>query len=759
MKKLLIGLAVVLIGLPVLAIGGAYFLLDADQLRPRLVAAVQNATGRAFTAGNLRVALSLRPAVTLTDIALANAPANVQGGSQPQMLTAKSAEVQLALLPLLSRRVEISRVVLDSPDLLLETNAQGVGNWVFTSTSSAPAQPTTTSGAPAAPLSFSIDTMRVDNGRVRWRGAAGLETVEIATLEAGLPLAGDTRVTAQIKVRGQGATLEATTGPLAALRGDTPWPIRATLAGLGATLRAEGALTAGALRLAVQGEAPNLNGFAPLLPGVALPPLTDIKASATVTAGAAALQAEAIVVTLGASEPVPGLRLASARLAAGNLDGPLTVDARVRRGALPVHVTGQTASLRGLAAGGAVPFDLAAAAAGTRMTARGTYTPGTRPNVAVALASPALDLDALRAAMAGQPAPAAPASTGAVPVAPASDGRMIPAITVDLAGLRSLDAAATLAVARLVSGGVAYTDLAAELRLADGQARIAPFRVTTPAGPLALEVTAIASDAAPRLRVVARSPGLDLGALARLAGAQPMVTGRAQLDADLGGQGADTRAMAAGASGHLRLALVDGAITRAALRQVPAQALELLAPGGLPAGDVALRCFALRAPVQAGLANIGTLYAESALGRAGGGGGINLREETLALRLMVDARAGRVAVRAPVNIAGPWAAPRFAVDPAAAAAAGLGALLSQQGTPDRTLQGLADALGGRAGGAAPALGDCGTALAAARGGAAGPMPTTAAAPEPQAAPATGEAGGGSQGIPQPADLLRGLFGR
>lgn len=329
---------------------------------------------------------------------------------------------------------------------------------------------------------------------------------------------------------------------------------------------------------------------------------------------------------------------------------------------------------------------------------------------------------------------------------------MIPAIPVDLAMLRQVDAAATLAVGRLVAGGKAYTDVNAELRLADGQARVAPFALTTPAGPLALEVTAVAA-AVPRLRVIARSPGLNL---AELAGSPPMVTGRAQLDADLSGQGADTRAMAASAAGHVGLALVDGAIPRAALRQVPNAVLELLAPGGLPAGDVALRCLALRAPVQAGIATLGTFYAETAIGRAGGSGTVNLREETLAVRLAVDARAGRVAVRAPVNIAGPWRAPRIGVDPAAAAAAGLGALLSQQATPDRTLQGLAERLGG-AGGGAPALGDCGTALAAARGGTAGPMPSTPAAPEAAEAPPT--AAPATPTRPQPADLLRGLLGR
>ncbi len=47
------------------------------------------------------------------------------------MATAARVEARVELLPLLSRRVEIARVTLVRPDILLETDANGRGNWQF----------------------------------------------------------------------------------------------------------------------------------------------------------------------------------------------------------------------------------------------------------------------------------------------------------------------------------------------------------------------------------------------------------------------------------------------------------------------------------------------------------------------------------------------------------------------------------------------------------------------------------------------------
>ena len=100
--------------------------VDLDALIGPVKDRVKAATGRDLTVnGGARVALSLEPKVVLRDVALSNAP----WGTAKTMLSAERAEVELALLPLLSRRFEIKEVTLVAPVIALETSATGQKNW------------------------------------------------------------------------------------------------------------------------------------------------------------------------------------------------------------------------------------------------------------------------------------------------------------------------------------------------------------------------------------------------------------------------------------------------------------------------------------------------------------------------------------------------------------------------------------------------------------------------------------------------------
>lgn len=87
-------------------------------------AAVKSSTGRELTIGDLDVRLGSRVGFIATDVSLSNAP----WGSRPQMFTGRLVAAELALRPLLSRVLDL-RLVLKVPDLLLETDSDGQGNW------------------------------------------------------------------------------------------------------------------------------------------------------------------------------------------------------------------------------------------------------------------------------------------------------------------------------------------------------------------------------------------------------------------------------------------------------------------------------------------------------------------------------------------------------------------------------------------------------------------------------------------------------
>lgn len=127
-RKIVIAL-VALVALVVVGALAASILIDPNKFKDQIAAAAEDATGRKLTlAGKVGLKLfTLTPSITVADVALANA----DWGSRPEMVKFKSLVAEVQLLPLLSSQVKINRVQLEGADILLETNKDGIGNWVF----------------------------------------------------------------------------------------------------------------------------------------------------------------------------------------------------------------------------------------------------------------------------------------------------------------------------------------------------------------------------------------------------------------------------------------------------------------------------------------------------------------------------------------------------------------------------------------------------------------------------------------------------
>ena len=100
-------LILILIAVPVALVAAGYLILtswDFDELRQIAQQEVRKATGRELRIeGPIDIAFSLTPAITLEDIHLSNMP----GGSAEEMARIEHLEVQVALLPLLQRQLEV----------------------------------------------------------------------------------------------------------------------------------------------------------------------------------------------------------------------------------------------------------------------------------------------------------------------------------------------------------------------------------------------------------------------------------------------------------------------------------------------------------------------------------------------------------------------------------------------------------------------------------------------------------------------------
>ena len=108
-----------------IALAIAVATIDVNAFAGPIRQAIKDATGRDVAIRTIGLTRSLTPKLVLEDVALGNAA----WGKAPQLLTAKRVEAQVALLPLLQRRVEILRVALFDPVIALETGGEGRANW------------------------------------------------------------------------------------------------------------------------------------------------------------------------------------------------------------------------------------------------------------------------------------------------------------------------------------------------------------------------------------------------------------------------------------------------------------------------------------------------------------------------------------------------------------------------------------------------------------------------------------------------------
>ena len=162
-----------LVAVAAIALTVVVYTIDVDRYARLAIAEVKTATGRELAIrGKLDVSVFPRLAVRAEDVSFANAA----WGSRPEMVKAKRVDGAVALLPLLRRQVEITRLAVTDLDLLLEKDAKGVGNWVFKPPAAG------TAPQPAERKSdFELDVgeLVVDRGALTWGNGASKDALRL----------------------------------------------------------------------------------------------------------------------------------------------------------------------------------------------------------------------------------------------------------------------------------------------------------------------------------------------------------------------------------------------------------------------------------------------------------------------------------------------------------------------------------------------------------------------------------------------------
>lgn len=163
------------------------FVIDPNGFKPEIAAAVKDKTGRELLLdGDLKLSLFPWIGISTGKLALNNAP----GFQDLPFATIEESHVKVLLLPLLSKKIEVSHIALKGLVINLARNKQGIANWAdLTDSGRTPPAPTGGVGkqdeqpTPATELTaFTVGGIAVENARINWDNQKTEQHIEIHAL-------------------------------------------------------------------------------------------------------------------------------------------------------------------------------------------------------------------------------------------------------------------------------------------------------------------------------------------------------------------------------------------------------------------------------------------------------------------------------------------------------------------------------------------------------------------------------------------------
>ncbi|GAB6043622.1 AsmA family protein [Endothiovibrio diazotrophicus] len=644
MNKALKIVAIVLLGavlVVVAAVAAVLFLVDPNDYKGEIAAAVEQKTGRTLAMdGDIGLTLFPWLALDLQKVALSDAP----GFGEGPFAKVERAELRVKLMPLLEKRLEMDTLVLHGLEVNLQRRADGVANWEdLTAGDKAKAPVSAPSGGEEAaggapPLAaLAIGGVDLRGATVRWRDrAAGvaysLEGVDLTTgkLVPGEPVelslsgrfaseapkvAGQLRfggritvdpASQQVKAEGLKLTVGADGEALPGGHAELALAAEVVADGLKQTFDATG-LDMKLLGLPLRGELHGAGGRLtgqldsgtfdprPLLAGLGSP----LPEGATVSS--ASLSAEFSADSAAAE--VKGFKFSLGEL---NGEGALKLDDFAKPRYSGRFQAGYVDLRKLLAALGQAVPETADPKAMTKVGVRTTFE-GTASGVKLANLEFALDESYLhgpvRVSRFSPPAaefdlnlnqididrylpPPAAADAAAAPApAPAAPAAAQP-VASPLAPLLALDLAGKLAIDKLKAAGVSVEALTVHLKAKDGVVTVDPADARLYEGSYHGSMRLDARGGEPRFHIEKSLQGVRIGPLLRdLTGQEEKIDGRGNVSINVSSAGLEPAAITRSLDGDIRFSLRNGAVKGVNVAQLLREASAKLKGKSVPAAD------------------------------------------------------------------------------------------------------------------------------------------------------------------------------
>lgn len=548
-------------------------------------------TGRDAAIERINLDMGWVPVLTVDGISLGNAD---WATDTPNMVSVKRFQVAIRLKPLLRLQIVVPELLVDTPEISLVRNADGMANWEFGAAEEEESAPPERSDFPI------FEHLRLSNGDIRYADETRAFTfvAKIDDFEGNAGGDAPLRVDAKGQLQGEPFTLKAQAGSLLALREDSkPYPLTLdmrvgeTHAALDGNIDRPLALWGLNLNLLIEG--PNL---------AALYPVLSLPLPAT-----------------------PPYKLSGLLVHQGSVWGFEGFDGRVGDSDL----------------GGDFKVDIG----------------GDRPKIVADLSSQNLDFKDLGPSIGATDDSETEVSANDEPAAEqevaAESDSVIPNTEFQLDKLRVADAELKLVAKTINAPNLPINDMNLDLSLENGLMRLQPLQFGVAGGRMNAYATIDASNPTISWDYDVRMRDFRLGELLKSAALEDAGSGVLNGDIKLKARGNALHDMLADGDGRVTMVVSGGRFSNLLLELAGVDIAEAL--GFLVTEDkkVPIRCMVADLDMQEGKLKSRTLLVDTEDTRINGDLKADFSDESFALRLEPDPKDVSVfSARTPVNISG-----------------------------------------------------------------------------------------------------------
>jgi AsmA family protein len=691
-KWILAGVA----GMIALCVAAVYILLSGYQfndLKPRVVQAAKDATGRELKlSGDIQLKVGMTPSLVVDQVSFQNA----SWGTRPELATVRRIEVQVALIPLLSKKIVVRRFILEGMDVLIETDKSGKSNLAFKTGEDKPAAQSSEEGtiAGSALAALTFHEVRIEQGLLTYRDGLSGKTdalaVEKLTISAS---AADSPIKMALKgaFNDKPVEVEGTVGPLLGLIAPgLPWPLKLSAKAGGAVLKLEGEVKDAlqkkrsfAVSLDVQGpsipEAVKLAGVA------GVPEVGPFSINARMVGRGSELSVEKMDIQAGTED-----------LAKVVISGAIKNPAAQRGIDIDFKINGKDLANAGQLTGRPLPvkgpFHLSGHAADTAEKAYKitdfkaalgendvggeleVNLAGKRPRVNGSLASQKLDLRTFlpKGGKTG-------GGAGAAKEAGTKRDKVFSHAPISVDALKQADATLQIRAGQILTPRLAFRDLSVHVALEDGTLDLKPFKGNLGGGGFDARLNVVAKGRGVGLQTVVKVNGLDLGRITKDLEITEKLSGHLNLDLDVRGTGGSVAELMAGLSGKTLVVgsnvQLDNKYVELLGADISGSVFRLLNPFSHEEKRTDITCMVSGFEIRDGIAQSTALVVDTKRMSVVGEGKINLKTEQLDVSLKPSPKEGagisglgKVGLSAgelakSFKLAGTLAKPSLAIDP------------------------------------------------------------------------------------------------